>query len=252
VVVRTPAVLAGVVLFAAIFAYDDLAPHLWHEGVWGDVAWIGFVLMPATFGLVLLALPLHRARRLLPAGLAFAVLAAVLTVAHTLVTANFARLAAATLLAWAFLRMFETLSWVVLVACVIPWVDAYSVWRGPTKTITTRHPHVFTDLSYAFPIPGRHDAANLGIPDLLFFALFLGAAARFGLRVRATWVCLVAALGGTIALVVWFKLSGLPALPGVALGFLVPNADLIWRRLRRQPGLGDGADVPLGGAADDR
>jgi hypothetical protein len=29
-----------------------------------------------------------------------------------------------------------------------------------------------------------------------------------------------------------FDISGLPALPGIALGFLVPNADLLWRRLR--------------------
>ena len=69
--------------------------------------------------------------------------------------------------------------------------------------------------------------ANLGVPDLLFFALFLAAAARFGLRVYWTWVTLVAALGLTIAATVWWDLSGLPALPGIALGFLLPNADLL-------------------------
>jgi hypothetical protein len=31
---------------------------------------------------------------------------------------------------------------------------------------------------------------------------------------------------------VWFDLSGLPALPGIALGFLLPNADLLWRQTR--------------------
>ena len=87
-------------------------------------------------------------------------------------------------------------------------------------------------LSFAFPVPGEHAAANLGVPDLLFFALFLGAAYRFGLRVYWTWAALVAALGGTIALTVWLNLSGLPALPGISLGFLLPNADLLWRRLR--------------------
>jgi len=140
---------------------------------------------------------------------------------------------------------------VVVVASIIPWVDAYSVWRGPTKSITTNHPHVFTNLSYAFPVPGRHSAANLGVPDLFFFALFLGASARFGLRVYWTWVGLVAGLGITIALTVWWDLSGLPALPAIALGFLLPNADLIWRRLRGQPGLGDRTDVALGGSPDD-
>ena len=245
---RTAALL---VLFGLLFAYDEVAPHLWREGVWWDVAWIAVVLMPATFGLVLLALPLRRARGLFLVGVAFVVLAAVLTAVNRDVPANFARLAAATLLAWWFLGFFETLGWVVLVSAIIPWVDAYSVWRGPTKTITTRHPHVFNVLSYAFPVPGRHAAANLGIPDLLFFALFLAAAARFNLRVVWTWIGLVAGLGTTIALTVWWNLSGLPALPGISLGFLLPNADLLWATLRRQPRLGDGADVPVGGAPDD-
>ena len=243
---------AFLALLAALVAYDEVSTHLWREGVWWDVAWIALVLMPATFALVLLALPLRRARGILLVGIAFAVLAAVLTVANLDVGANFARLAAATLLAWWFLGFFETLGWVVLIACIIPWVDAYSVWRGPTKTITTRHPHVFEVLSFAFPVPGRHEAANLGVPDLVFFALFLAAAARFRLRVLPTWLALVAALGGTIACAVWFDLAGLPALPGISLGFLVPNADLVWRRLRGQSRLRDGADVPVGRAPDDR
>jgi len=85
---------------------------------------------------------------------AFAVLAAVLTILHVNVGANFARLGATTLLGWWFLSYFETLAWVVLVAAIIPWVDAYSVWRGPTKTIVAHHEHVFTVLSFAFPGAG--------------------------------------------------------------------------------------------------
>jgi hypothetical protein len=231
-------------LLGLLVTYYELAPHLWDAGTWWDVAWIACVLLPAVFGLVLLALPLREARWLFPAGLALAVLAAVLTVVHVNVGANFARLGATTLLGWWFLGFFETLAWVVLVASIIPWVDAYSVWRGPTKTIVAHHEHVFTVLSFAFPVPGEHAAANLGVPDLLFFALFLAAAVRFGLRVHATWVCLVAALGATIAISVLLDLSGLPALPAIALGFLLPNADLIWRRLRGQPGPGDRAPAP--------
>ena len=139
--------------------------------------------MPAVFGLVLLALPLREARWLLPVGLMFAVVAALMTAVHVNIAANFARLGATTFLGWWFLGFFETLAWVVLVAAIIPWVDAYSVWRGPTKSIVTHHEHVFSVLSFAFPVPGEYAAANLGVPDLLFFALFLGAAARFGLRV---------------------------------------------------------------------
>jgi hypothetical protein len=232
VVGRAPALL-GVAVLAALVVYYETSTHWWNAGLWWDVAWIACVLMPAVFALVLLGLPLREWRGALPVGLAFVVLAVVLTIAHASVFANFARLGATTLLGWWFLGLFETVSWVVLVAVIIPWVDAYSVWRGPTKQIVTHHEHVFSVLSFAFPVPGEHAAANLGVPDLLFFALFLGAAARFGLRVRWTWVCLVAALGATIALTVWLDLSGLPALPGIALGFLLPNADLLWRAVRQ-------------------
>ena len=219
-------------LFAILVVYFEIAPHLWRASVWWDVAWLTLVVIPAVFGLVLLGLPLRGARGLLPVGLTFAVLAAVLTYADFDVFANFARLSACAFLGWWFLGYFETVSWVVLVASIIPWVDAYSVWRGPTKQIVEHHANVFSVLSFAFPVPGEHAAANLGVPDLLFFALFLAAAARFGLRVYWTWASLVAALGLTIAATVWWDLSGLPALPGIAVGFLLPNADLLWRRVR--------------------
>jgi hypothetical protein len=243
-------------LFAALLGllilYDEVAADLWRAGVWWDVAWLAFVLIPATFTLVLIALPLRDARGLLPTGLAFAVLAAVLTAADFDVFANFARLAAATLVAWWFLGWFETLSWAVLVACIIPFVDAYSVWRGPTKEIVSKHAQVFDVLSFAFPVPGRHAAANLGVPDLLFFALFVGAAARFGLRVLPTFFGLLAGIGLTISATVAFDLNGLPALPGIALGFLLPNADLIWPRLRGETGPGDSPHVAVDGPANDR
>jgi hypothetical protein len=245
---RTAALLG---LFGLLVLYFETSTRLWHASLWWDVGFLVAVLIPAVFGLVLLALPFRDASWLLPAGLASVVLAALLTAVDVNVFANFARLGATTLLGWWFLGFFETVAWVTLVACIIPWVDAYSVWRGPTKQIVENHADVFTVLSFAFPVPGEHAAANLGVPDLLFFALFLAAAARFELRVLATWVGLLVGLGVTIAATVYFDLSGLPALPGIALGFLVPNADLLVRRLRRQPRLADRADVPVGGAADD-
>jgi hypothetical protein len=232
VVGRASAVL-GAVVFASLVVYYWTHEHWWDAGLWWDVAWIACVLIPLVFALVLLALPLRTARGIGLVGAAFAILAAVLTIAHLALLANFARLAATTLLGWWFLGFFEAAAWVALVALIIPWVDAYSVWRGPTKEIVNHHEHVFSVLSFAFPVPGERAAANLGVPDLLFFALFVGAADRFGLRVYWTWVGLVASLGATIALTVYFDLNGLPALPGIALGFLVPNADLLWREWRQ-------------------
>jgi hypothetical protein len=235
---RASALLGGP-LFAGLAVYYATHEHWWNAGLWWDVAWIACVLMPAVFGLVLLALPLREWRWGFAVGLACVALAVLLEVGGAGLAANFARLGATTLLGWWFLSLFETASWVALVALIIPWVDAYSVWRGPTKQIVTHHEHVFSVLSFAFPVPGEHAAANLGVPDLLFFALFLGAAARFGLRVYWTWLALVAGLTLTITLTVWLDLSGLPALPGIALGFLVPNADLLWRGWRRSQLLSD-------------
>ncbi|MGZ4335659.1 MAG: hypothetical protein ACXVRJ_15480 [Gaiellaceae bacterium] len=240
---RAPALLACGI-FTALVVYYATHEHWWNAGLWWDVAWIACVLMPAVFALVLLGLPLNEWRGVLPVGLAFVVLAVVLEVAGASLFANFARLAATTLLGWWFLSFFEAVSWVVLVALIIPWVDAYSVWRGPTKQIVSHHEHVFSVLSFAFPVPGERAAANLGVPDLLFFALFLAAAARFGLRVRSTWLGLVGGLGITIALTVYFDLSGLPALPAIALGFLVPNVDLLWPAIRSAPAHGRSTDRP--------
>jgi hypothetical protein len=197
-----------------------------------DRALISFVLIPAMFGLVLLALPLWRARGLLLVGLSLAVLALALDQGNFNLAANFAKLAAMTTLGFAFLELFETVTWVVLVAALIPWVDAYSVWRGPTKTIVEKQHELFTTLSIAFPVPGERGSANLGLPDVLFFALFLGAAARFNLRVHWTWICMVASFGATLILATVLDVSGLPALPLLSLGFLAPNADLLWRQLR--------------------
>jgi hypothetical protein len=233
-------VAAFVALAAALGLYYAFHDSLWNESLWWDVAFMSFVLIPAVFGLVYLALPLWHssARHLGIAAVAFATLAVVLEVAGAEGAANFAKLGAATAVGWLFLRFFEEATWVVLVACIVPWVDAYSVWRGPTHHIVHHQRHVFTTLSFAFPVPGENGAANLGLPDLLFFALFLGAAARFGLRVPWTWVGLTASFGATIALATGFDVGGLPALPLLSLGFLLPNADLLWRAVRRQGATG--------------
>ncbi len=225
---RTAAVLA---LVAALIAWFEIASHLSEWTLWPTILLIAVVLIPATFLLVWLALPLWQWRWLLPAGAGFILLGLLLSAAGLPVGSNFCKLAALTFIGWWFLRFFEELSWVVIVALLIPWVDAYSVWRGPTKQITEDHEEVFGALSIAFVVPGG-GSARLGLPDVLFFAVFLAASVRFGLRPFATWVGLTASLSLTMICATWWDVSGLPALPGLSLGFLIPNADLLWRRLR--------------------
>jgi hypothetical protein len=227
--------VAGFAALALVVGVYYGTHQWWFElSLWPALAWICLLLIPAVFGLVWFLLPLWRSplRQLLVVAAACGIAAVLLQWAGAGVVANFAKLAAMTFLGWIFLRFFEELSWVVLVACIVPFVDSYSVWRGPTKTIVTTKPEVFDALSFTFPVPGQDGGAKLGLPDLLFFALFLGAAARWNLRTGWTWVCLAASLGGTMALATWLNVDGLPALPLLAVGFLLPNADLLWRSVR--------------------
>jgi hypothetical protein len=328
--------LAAAALLALLLVYYALHARLPNLPTWFDVGFVGFVLIPAVFGLMWLALPLGRARGLLLVAIAFAALALVAESGELDVVANFAKLGAACAVAFWFLQFFESALWVALVALMIPFVDAYSVWRGPTRHILDERPEVFTALSFSFPVPGERQAlvlwrtplagsprgydvirspggernddlltdedgdgdvgwlegeldadrdytyrvvavnggrhavsgvarasdtnrgpqnvattadpraptgleiesvdasAKLGLPDLLFFALFLAAADAFSLRMRTTWFLMVASFGGTLALTYLLYLGGLPALPLLAIAFLVANADLLWRALRER------------------
>ena len=226
--------LAGALaLGAALGLYYAFHDRLWEASTWWDIAFMALVLIPACFALVWLVLPLRNRRGLLIAAIAFGWWAAAFHYAEWNTPENFCKLFALTALGFWFLGWFEALSWVVFIALIIPFVDAYSVFspRGPTNLIVTEHEHVFTDyLSFAFPVPGESGSANLGLPDLLFFALFLAAAARFALRPGLTWLLMTLSFGATLAAAAYWR--GVPALPLLAIGFLAANADLIWQRLR--------------------
>jgi hypothetical protein len=217
---------------AALGVYTAGAGVLWDAGMWWDVAWLAVVVIPATFAFIWLALPLADARGLLAATVGTLVLALVFWAADLDTLFNLAKLIAFTLLGFWFLTYFETVAWAVLVAAIIPWVDAVSVWRGPTDYVVTEQPGLFEDLAVSFRIPGENDGAHLGPPDFLFFALFLAAAKQFGLRPGWTWIGMTGLLGTTLVLAVATDTTGLPALPAICLGFLVPNADLLWKQLR--------------------
>lgn len=224
---------ALLILFAALWAWYEVAPHLHRLSLGQNVLLIGVVVMPAVFGLALLALPLRKAPVLTVVAIVVVLVAAAIALGalHFDIASNFAKFGALTALGWVFLQLFEGLYLVVAVALVVPFVDAVSVWRGPTRFVTDKHPAVFTKLSIAFVVP-HTPPARIGLPDVLFFAVFLGASDRFGLRPFWTWISMCAGLGLTIAATTYWSNGGLPALPAISLGFLLPNADLIWKRLR--------------------
>ncbi len=223
-------------LLAAVVVWTATGSSLPAATTWVDAALAALVLVPAALAVALVALPLADARGLLPFALGLAAVAWALDAAGAAGLFNAAKLLAFVLFGYWFVSMFEELWWIVSVALVIPWVDALSVAAGPTRVVVDERPDLLERVSVAFPLPGE-DAASLGPPDVIFVALFLAAASRFGLRVAATFVATVALLGVTLVLTVALDLDGLPALPAVSLGFLLPNADLLWRR-RHERGAG--------------
>lgn len=229
--VRAAALLALVAALGAYYAGAEGLPNL---GVWSDVAFLGVLLLPAMLLSIWLALPLRLSSSLY-LGLAAVTLGAATAVLEILdldVAANFLKLAAVVAGGWWFLSFFEAVSWVVLVSFLIIPVDIVSVARGPTREIVENQPAVFNALSISFPIPGEQSSAQLGLPDILFFALFLAAAERFGLRLGWTWLAMALSFGTTLALAVFFDVAGLPALPLLSVAFVLVNADLLWRELR--------------------
>jgi hypothetical protein len=224
--------LAAVV--AALVAWDAGAGVFPNVSHWPDVCVVAFVLVPLAFAVPWLALPVASAQGILPIAAALVVLAVLLHLAGFGSLFNAAKLLALTAIGFWFLQVFEALSWVVLIALVIPWVDAISVWRGPTNYVVTEQPSLFDRVSFSFRLPGEEGTANIGPPDVLFFALFLAAADRFGLRVRWTWLSMVSLLALTVVLTTALDVNGLPALPSIALGFLLPNADLLWKAWRER------------------
>ena len=137
------AVLAGTL--AAYYATARSWPNV---STWWDVVILAFGVVPAVFGLVYVVLPFWRAplAQLSAVALALGVTAAAFQHAGLDSLASFAKLGAAAAVAFVFLAVFESASWVALIAALIPWVDAYSVFWGPTSKIL-KHPKGISALS---------------------------------------------------------------------------------------------------------
>ena len=187
--------------------------------------------------LVWLALPLlRRAAGCCPAGRRLRRARGRLSSWRTpIVLANFCELGATTLLGWWFLVVLRG----GLVGRARRGADPVGrrllgVARADEADRRAPRARLRRCSSFAFPVPGEHAAANLGLPDVLFFALFLAAsvALRPARRLDVGRARRRARADDRSA-TVWCDLSGLPALPGISLGFLVPNADLLWRAVRR-------------------
>ena len=180
-----------------------------------------------------LLLPLARQPGLLPIALALLVLALLLRAAELDVLSNLAKLLALTLVGFWFLTFFEAVSWVVLVAVVIPFVDAISVWRGPTDYIVSEQPRSSTTSRSPSGSPARTRARTSARRTSSSSRSSSPPPQRFGLRVAWTWVAMVALPRPDDR--AHRDVRTWPACRRCRrsrFGFLPPNADLLWRALR--------------------
>lgn len=235
------AVVAGALLF--LYAY--LAPFAPETGIRAGLILALAVNLALISTLIAGLSPLRTAgaRALLVAAVA-AGLSVPLSWAGWIPAANVAKTVAAAGLGYWLAGAVTSLGVIVLIAGLSAVVDIVSVAWGPTKALIEKAPESVSYLTVAFVWPGYDPArlsTALGIADLVFFALYVGAARAFGLRSAATVAGV--ALGIAAAVVGGIWVGVMPALPWLAAGFLAVNADLMLRRRRSPAGAGD----PSGG-----
>lgn len=226
-----PAVVAG----ALIVLWGFLSSRLPAPPVRADIMLSSALVLSLVAVLVWGLLPLHALGRRLPLLTAAALPLAILFVWLGWVPlANVAKVAAAAALGIWIAEELEKLSWIVIAAVVSAAVDVVSVAAGPTKAILDKGPVVVGYFTVAVTWAGytySEAYTGLGISDVIFLALYLGSARRFGLRVGWSAVAMVVSFLATIAAAMWW--TALPALPLLSVAFLAVNGDLLWRKLRR-------------------
>ena len=107
--VRAAALLAVLAVLGWYYGVSEDLPAL---GLWADVAFLSFGLIPLTLLLVLIALPLRWAPmdRLGWAAIGLVALSVLLEFADLDIAANFVKIAAVMSVAWWFLSFFETVA----------------------------------------------------------------------------------------------------------------------------------------------
>lgn len=132
-----------------------------------------------------------------------------------------------------FARWLASAAAAVAVPVFVAAVDVLSVAVGPTSRMLDDGTARVDALSFDLPAWGNGGSAgHLGLSDAFFVSLFAAWAWRFGLRREATVAGMLLGLVGALGLSVALD-RGIPALPFVAAGYLVPNADRLWNLARR-------------------
>ena len=219
---------------ACLAVANLLAPHLPEPRTWGQIAGLALVSFPLAALVVAALLPFASTppRTLAVAAVAGVAVAALLIAAGLPGTpATLAKLVAAAFAGFALAVLLRTPVELAGIAVLVAAVDALSVAAGPTHVIVEHHTDVLDTFTLAFHPLGTFGAAQIGVSDFVFFALFVAAAGRLGLRRWATWAAMTASFGVTVA-ISYATDATLPALPLLSLSLLLANADLLWARYR--------------------
>ena len=143
-----------------------------------------------------------------------------------LYVANLARIIAAACIGISLARYITSVGTVLIVVVVAIASDIFSVFAGPTEALVRANSPLLDFLLIVFPTFGSPLGFGLGLSDFIFLALFAAAGRFLNLRYAATLlgVCAAAFLAVTAGLLLE---RPLPALPFIAIAFVLSNADLI-------------------------
>lgn len=147
--------------------------------------------------------------------------------------ADLSRILAAACVGVSLARHVKSVGVALIVAAAAVASDLFSVFAGPTKTLVKEDSPVLDALVLVFPTFGSPLGFGLGVSDFIFLALFAAASRFLSLRYAATLigVCLAAFFALSTGLLLG---RPLPALPFVAVAFVLVNADLVLALLAKR------------------
>lgn len=150
-----------------------------------------------------------------------------------LCVANLSRILAAACLGIALSRYITSVGVVLIIVFAAVASDLFSVFAGPTRVLVQEDSPVLDGLLLVFPTFGSALGFGLGLSDFIFLALFAAASRFLDLRYAASLIgiCFAAFLAVTAGLLLE---RPLPALPFIAVAFVLVNADLIVASLAKR------------------
>jgi hypothetical protein len=143
-----------------------------------------------------------------------------------LCVADLSRILAAACLGISLARYVTSVGTVLIIVLAAIVSDIFSVFAGPTRVLVQEDSPILDGLLLVFPTFGSALGFGLGLSDFIFLALFAAASRFLNLRYVATLlsICFAAFLAVTAGLLLE---RPLPALPFIAIAFVLVNADLI-------------------------